>query len=317
MSIGITDIIAPLGVFPALEDISLKGGYQTVADVTARDAIATNQRKVGMLVYTVATTQLWVLGPGITNGDWTISVSGASVTSTAPVDVTKAAAAVGTSIEAARADHKHDITTAAVSGLTHQATSSEGTATTLARSDHVHGFTAPAAPANVLVQTAAAGTAVTMARADHLHNITTAAPTTGIGGANAVGTSTSLARADHNHVLRTTTGPTDLAIGAIVDGEFLKRSGTSIISATAGGAITTQEEGATVSTTVTTLNFVGLPVTVTGGGATATVTLAPLGGTTATRPVTPAQYTSYFDTTLGLPITYFGVVWVNAAGVTV
>jgi len=279
MSIGVTDIIAPLGVFPALEDISLKGGYQTVANVTARDAIATNQRKVGMQVYTVATAQLWVLYPGITNGDWSVSVSGAVVTSTAPVNVTKAAAAVGVSTEAARADHKHDVTTAATSGLTHQATSSEGTATSLARSDHVHGFTAPAAPANVLVQTAAAGTATEMARADHLHNITTAAPSTGVGGANAVGTSTSLARSDHNHVLRTTTGPTDLTIAGIVDGEFLKRVGTTIVSA-AGGS-------------------------------------APLGGTTAARPVTPAQYTNYFDTTLGVPVWYVGVLWLNAAGVSV
>jgi len=257
MSIGVTDIIAPLGVFPALEDISLKGGYQTVANVTARDAIATNQRKIGMQVYTVATAQLWVLYPGITNGDWSVSVSGAVVTSTAPVNVTKAAAAVGVSTEAARGDHKHDVTTAA--------------------------------------------------------------PATGVGGANSEGTATSLARSDHNHALRTTTGPTDLAIGALVDGEFLKRVGATIVSATAGGAITTQEEGVTVSTTVTTLNFIGLLVTLTGGGTVAAITVASLGGTTAARPVTPANFTPYFDTTLGIPITYLtaSTSWVNAAGVAV
>jgi len=94
--------------------------------------------------------------------------------------------------------------------------------------------------------------------------------------------------------------------------KFLKADGTW---ATAGGAVTTQEEGVTVSTTVTTFNFVGLLVTVTGGGATATVTLATLGGTTAARPVTPAQYTPYFDTTLGVPVWYVGVLWLNAAGV--
>ena len=96
--------------------------------------------------------------------------------------------------------------------------------------------------------------------------------------------------------------------------KFLKADGTW---ATAGGAVTTQEEGVTVSTTVTTFNFVGLLVTVTGGGATATVTLATLGGTTAARPVTPAQYTPYFDTTLGVPVWYVGVLWLNAAGVSV
>lgn len=35
--------------------------------------------------------------------------------------------------------------------------------------------------------------------------------------------------------LRTSTGPAVLTVGAVVDGEFLKRSGTSIISAAAGG----------------------------------------------------------------------------------
>lgn len=35
--------------------------------------------------------------------------------------------------------------------------------------------------------------------------------------------------------LKTTTGPTVLTVGAVADGEFLKRSGTSIISAAAGG----------------------------------------------------------------------------------
>jgi len=36
-------------------------------------------------------------------------------------------------------------------------------------------------------------------------------------------------------LIRTTTGPTDLSVGAIADGEFLKRSGSSIIGGTAGG----------------------------------------------------------------------------------
>lgn len=37
--------------------------------------------------------------------------------------------------------------------------------------------------------------------------------------------------------LQTTTGPTTLAMGAVADGEFLKRSGTSIIGGTAGGTL--------------------------------------------------------------------------------
>jgi hypothetical protein len=54
----------------------------------------------------------------------------------APVNVTKAAAAAGVSTQAARADHKHDITTAAPSSV--GTANSEGSASSLARSDHVH-----------------------------------------------------------------------------------------------------------------------------------------------------------------------------------
>lgn len=51
-------------------------------------------------------------------------------------DVTKAAESAGTSLLAARIDHKHDISTAAP-GATGEA-NAEGSATSLARSDHVH-----------------------------------------------------------------------------------------------------------------------------------------------------------------------------------
>lgn len=60
------------------------------------------------------------------------------LTSTAPVNVTKATAAVGTSGEAARQDHKHDVTTAAAVGNPPGTSNAEGTATSLARSDHTH-----------------------------------------------------------------------------------------------------------------------------------------------------------------------------------
>jgi len=272
MSIGVTDIIAPLGSFPALEDVNLKGGYQTSPSTVDRDAIPASNRKVGMTVYTIATSETWILGPGITNGDW--SLTAITPIGGVPVDVTKAAAAQGVSGSASRSDHKHDISTAAAVGLTHQATSSEGTATSMVRSDHVHGFTAPSAPADVIVQTASAGSSANFARQDHLHNVVTAAPTQGIGGANSAGSSTSVARADHNHALRTTTGPTDLAVGAIADGEFLKRVGATIVSgAVSGGTQTVQDDGITQSSTVTTFNFTGAGVTASGGGATATINI--------------------------------------------
>jgi len=58
------------------------------------------------------------------------------ITNTAPVNVTKATAAIGVSTEAARSDHKHDIATATAGSVGQ--TSSEGTSTSLARADHVH-----------------------------------------------------------------------------------------------------------------------------------------------------------------------------------
>lgn len=42
-----------------------------------------------------------------------------------------------------------------------------------------------------------------------------------------------------------------------------------------------------------------------------------IGGTTAQRPVTPPQFTEYFDTTLGKPVWYYGTLWKDASGATV
>lgn len=92
------------------------------------------------------------------------------LTSTAPADVTKAAAAVGTSTEAARADHKHDVTTAtpATGAVAVGNTAAEGSATTLARSDHQHTVTAGTP---VAIGTAnATGAATTFPRSDHVHD---------------------------------------------------------------------------------------------------------------------------------------------------
>lgn len=234
MPLELTDEITPLGAFPLLNDIYLKGGWQTVLNNTARDAIGASSRKIGMVVYTTSTSQAWILGPGITNGDWTL-------------------------------------------------------------------YTLPAAAH----------------AASHLPGgsdaLSTAAPVKGIGDANSVGLSTSFSRSDHDHKLRTTTGPTDLAIGAVADGEFLKRVGTTIVSAIVGAAVTVQEEGVTQSATVTTFNFVGSAITASGGGSTATITVslgAALGGSggivarrTVTGPTTVSiAATDHFimvDTTAG------------------
>lgn len=159
----------------------------------------------------------------------------------APQDVTKATAVIGSSSEAAKADHKHDISTAAPSSV--GTSNAEGNATSLARSNHVHdhgsqstgthhavatgsvngfmsssdytklsGIAAGAtanvitntAPVDVTKATAEVGTSSELARQDHKHDVTTAAPASTavqIGNTASEGTSTSLARADHIHAV--------------------------------------------------------------------------------------------------------------------
>ncbi len=168
-----------------------------------------------------------------------IASGAAALTAAPPANVTKAAAQVGAAGDAARADHKHDITTAAASTI--GTANTEGAASSLARSDHGHshgaqtdgthhavavagganGFESGAdklkldgiaagatntpltasAPANVTKAAAQVGAATDAARADHKHDVTTAAPST-IGTANAEGAATSLARSDHVHQSR-------------------------------------------------------------------------------------------------------------------
>ena len=55
----------------------------------------------------------------------------------------------------------------------------------------------------------------------------TAAPTQGIGAANSEGTATTAARSDHDHLIRESGGQ-DLSVGAIADGEAIRRSGNTI-----------------------------------------------------------------------------------------
>ena len=137
------------------------------------------------------------------------------LTSTAPADVTKAAAVVGVSTETARADHKHDITTAAAGTIAVGDAAAEGAATSLARSDHTHALTAPAAPVNVTKAAAAAGVATTVARSDHKHDVTTAAANTiTVGAAAAEGAATSLARSDHTHALTAPAAPANVTKAA-------------------------------------------------------------------------------------------------------
>lgn len=71
-----------------------------------------------------------------------VSASAAAVTSSAPANVTKASASAGSATDAARADHKHDIATAAASTLTVGGSNAEGSSSSLARADHGHALPA-------------------------------------------------------------------------------------------------------------------------------------------------------------------------------
>jgi hypothetical protein len=53
-----------------------RGGYVSVADITARDAITTQRRKQGMTVYVNSTNVKYILKDGITNSDWVVDSSG-------------------------------------------------------------------------------------------------------------------------------------------------------------------------------------------------------------------------------------------------
>lgn len=124
-----------------------------------------------------------------------------------PVNVTKAAAAEGVATSLSRSDHKHDVSTAVAGAALVGDASAEGVLTTLSRSDHKHGISA-GVPVDVTKAAAAEGVASTFSRSDHKHDVSTAVPVT-TGFALSEGTSSSLARADHVHTLGAATGAAD------------------------------------------------------------------------------------------------------------
>lgn len=230
--VGITTTILTPG---GDEDLSFAVDFatSTPADVTKAAAVIGTVDRAAREdhKHDITTAAPGATGVATTSGEGSATTVARSdhthQSNTAPANVTKAAAAIGTSGEPARADHKHDISTAAPAAAGVGTTSGEGSATTVARSDHTH--QSNTAPANVTKAAAAIGTSTEPARADHKHDVTTAAPTTGVGGANSEGTATTLARSDHNHTLRETGGPTNLTMATIPDGTFLQRSGTQVV----------------------------------------------------------------------------------------
>ncbi|RYZ63036.1 MAG: hypothetical protein EOO14_00365 [Chitinophagaceae bacterium] len=59
--------------YPIVTDSLVKGGFQVVADTTARNDIYSEMRKEGMVVYTAADTTWWQLLGGISNSNWVAS----------------------------------------------------------------------------------------------------------------------------------------------------------------------------------------------------------------------------------------------------
>lgn len=59
-------------VFPTHVDIYGKGGHMAVASIADRNAIPFERRKIGMLVATSDTNQLWVLRNILTDDGWSI-----------------------------------------------------------------------------------------------------------------------------------------------------------------------------------------------------------------------------------------------------
>jgi len=129
-----------------------------------------------------------------------VTVTGTAITSTPPTTIQPDdTSTVGTSTEAARADHLHGIVADAAGAIQIGDSAAEGTSTSISRADHKHSLAAPAAPVNVTKAAAAAGTATTPARSDHKHDITTGVAADITDATNAEGTATTLARSDHTH----------------------------------------------------------------------------------------------------------------------
>jgi len=88
-SVPLTGFIAPideLDTYAVTDEYYNKGGYRTVADIAARDAITVDRRKVGMLVYVQSDDKRYRLNDDLTS--WTEDTSGSGGIPEAPEDST-------------------------------------------------------------------------------------------------------------------------------------------------------------------------------------------------------------------------------------
>lgn len=112
--------------------------------------------------------------------------------------VNAGAATTGAVNQAARIDHRHQVSTASPVALVPGGANVDGTSVGLARADHIHAL-AVAAPADVTKAAASAGGAASVSRSDHKHDVTTAIAVDLTDATNAEGNAVSLARSNHTH----------------------------------------------------------------------------------------------------------------------
>lgn len=87
-SVRFAGFIAPTDstdTFPVFKPIYGLGGLRTVASITERNAITTQRREEGMIVYVTADTIYYKLESGLTNSDWTVFNSGSGSGSFLPL----------------------------------------------------------------------------------------------------------------------------------------------------------------------------------------------------------------------------------------
>ena len=76
-SVGLTGYVAPkdtLDTYAIQDEAFNRGGYRSVANITERDAITADRRKLGMLVYCFSDSTYYTLKNGLTNADWEVAV---------------------------------------------------------------------------------------------------------------------------------------------------------------------------------------------------------------------------------------------------
>jgi hypothetical protein len=227
------------------------------------DAIAVATGINAGLMSTTDFTKLAGIASGATN---------TPLTAATPVTLTAASGTVGVATDAARADHRHQVSAGSVVAI--GSSNSDGAATSFSRSDHVHahgaqtdgsmhaiatqvvaGFLSAAdktkidnlvgtslsnaTPELSLATTGAAGASTDASRGDHRHQVTTAIAVD-IGTANAIGTSASLARADHVHNHGNLAGGSlhAVAVAAVSDG-FISAADQMKLDGVASGATNT------------------------------------------------------------------------------